>query len=64
MSEPKIYNPGSDTAIAQGCLCPVLDSGRGVGYMGGAKGENGKPMFWINSACSVHGSLNKGASDD
>jgi hypothetical protein len=26
--------PGSDTAKASGCLCPAVDNGRGVGYMG------------------------------
>ena len=29
----KIPNPGSDAAIAMGCLCPVLDNARGKGYM-------------------------------
>lgn len=41
-------NPGSDTAIEQGCTCPVLDNGHGNGYLG----QSG--VFWINSDCQIH----------
>ena len=26
--------PGSDAAIDEGCICPILDNGHGKGYMG------------------------------
>ena len=41
--------PGSDAAIAAGCLCPVLDNRRGQGVMGMTG------MFVFNAACPVHG---------
>lgn len=35
MSETStVPNPGSNEAIQQGCLCPVLDNCRGRGYRG------------------------------
>lgn len=42
-------NPGSDAAIAIGCKCPVMDNGRGRGYMGLAG------LFVYSGACPVHG---------
>ena len=44
-------NPGSDTAAAQGCTCPVLDNchGRGVG------GNGEKFGWWITTDCPLHG---------
>lgn len=41
-------NPGSDTAIEQGCTCPVLDNGHGNGYLG----QSG--VFWISEDCQIH----------
>jgi len=41
-------NPGSDAAIALGCICPVMDNGRGRGAMG-IKG-----LFWYSAQCPVH----------
>lgn len=40
--------PGSDAAIALGCLCPVFDNNRGkrVGWTGG---------WIIHADCPVHG---------
>ena len=32
--EDDVPNPGSHEAIDEGCTCPVLDNGRGRGYMG------------------------------
>lgn len=52
MNQKKKPNPGSDEAIDQGCTCPVLDNGRGRGC--GHKGDDGEPLFWINSDCSLH----------
>jgi hypothetical protein len=41
-------NPGSDEAVASGCTCPVLDNGRGLGYLG-VKG-----LFVYSGACPMH----------
>lgn len=43
--------PGSDTARAQGCTCPVLDNGHGH--------NTGRMVFRLD--CSVHG---KQSADD
>lgn len=43
-----IPNPGSDDAISLGCTCPVLDNGRGSGYMG----ESG--VFVYTMGCPIH----------
>lgn len=42
-------NPGSDEALAQGCLCPILDNGHGRGYMG----QEG--IFAMVVDCPLHG---------
>lgn len=47
--------PGSDEAIAAGCVCPVLDNAHGKGYMGGAKDENGETVYILSWACPLHG---------
>lgn len=39
-------NPGSDEALDNGCLCPVLDNGHG-------KKRDG--LFWMNADCPLHG---------
>jgi hypothetical protein len=41
-------NPGSDAAITLGCKCPVMDNGRGRGYMG-IKG-----LFVYSGECPIH----------
>ncbi len=46
----KVPNPGSDEAINQGCICPVLDNHYGAG----ARGAYGD-MFWVNGDCPLHG---------
>ena len=40
-------NPGSDEAIEQGCVCPVLDNRHGAGIGGG--------QYWIAGNCPIHG---------
>jgi hypothetical protein len=40
--------PGSPEAVAKGCSCPIMDNGRGRGYMGQ------KNVFSINLECSIH----------
>jgi hypothetical protein len=42
--------PGSDTAVAQGCTCPVQDNARGLGR----PSRNGA-RFVVDSGCPVHG---------
>jgi hypothetical protein len=46
-----IYNPGTNEAIAQGCICPVIDNhyGKGVPQMDGTR------AFWIEENCPMHG---------
>ena len=43
-------SPGSDEAVAAGCLCPVLDNARGRG----AWGSDGE-IFWRVADCPLHG---------
>lgn len=51
-----IPNPGSIEARDQGCCCPVLDNGRGKGWMGGVKDpETGETIFVITMSCPLHG---------
>jgi hypothetical protein len=47
-------NPGSAEALEQGCQCPVMDNGRGRGYLGGVKDENGETVFVIVVGCPLH----------
>lgn len=50
-SEPlKKPNPGSKKAVAEGCLCPVVDNHYGAGM----QHEDG-PRFWHNADCPMHG---------
>ena len=42
-------NPGSDKAIKDGCLCPVLDNHHGRGYMGQAG------VFVYSELCPIQG---------
>ena len=51
MTQTKVPNPGSDEAIEQGCICPVLDNGHG---MGRGKSPDGKTVFWITRDCPLH----------
>ena len=54
MSDDTKPNPGSPEAIALGCRCPVLDNAYGEGAY---QDENGKPVFWINADCPIHGEV-------
>jgi len=44
-------NPGSKEAQDEGCTCPVLDNNYGKGM----PGKGGKPNFWMNGDCPLHG---------
>jgi len=45
--------PGSDEAIAAGCICPILDNAHGKGFMG-IEG-----LYCYNGLCPIHGHLVK-----
>lgn len=46
-------NPGSREALDAGCLCPVIDNGRGIEC--GWVDDKGQPCFWMNMDCPIHG---------
>lgn len=43
-----------ESAGDAGCTCPVMDNGRGRGYLGGVLGD-GKTIFVVNED-PIHGS--------
>jgi len=43
-------NPGSEEAVALGCVCPVLDNCRGQGVPDGEGGV----AFWFTANCPLH----------
>ena len=45
--------PGSDAAIAKGCICAVLSNGHGKGS--GQFADDGRPLYWARSDCPLHG---------
>lgn len=47
--------PGSDEAIAAGCVCPIEDNEHGKGWKGGVKDENGETVYILSWVCPVHG---------
>ena len=51
----KTPNPGSEEAIENGCICPVLDNHGGLG----AYNLFGTSLFWINGDCKLHGGTNE-----
>ena len=42
-------NPGSDEAVAKGCICARMDNAYGKGYMGVAG------VFCVQMDCPLHG---------
>lgn len=46
----EVPNPGSDEALADGCLCPVIDNGHGRGL------DVGRPerQFIFDGHCRLH----------
>ena len=50
-----VPNPGSDEAVAKGCVCAVLDNHHGEGFMWGGEGQ----CFWVNEDRSLHGGRRK-----
>lgn len=51
-NNPVVPPPGSDAAVAQGCLCPVMDNEHGKGY----RIILGWPAYVVNADCPLHGS--------
>ena len=51
----KVPNPGSEKAVEQGCVCPVMDNHYGEGSVRGG--------FWINDNCLLHGTYKKEVKD-
>ena len=49
--------PGSDAALDQGCVCPVLDNSHGMGYLGGIKDKDGETIYVVRADCDLHGEL-------
>lgn len=47
----RVHSPGSDDAIASGCICPTMDNAHGVGL----PYPNGR-RFVIRKDCPLHGS--------
>ncbi len=45
----QIPNPGSDEALYQGCICPVMDNFHGQGWF-----FRGNRQFWIALDCPLH----------
>jgi len=50
-ASPIVPPPGSDLALAAGCLCPVIDNRHGAGMYEGPSG----PIFCVSSECPLHG---------
>lgn len=44
-------DPGSNAAIKQGCICPVLNNARGKGI----GGNGAKHGWWITEGYPLHG---------
>lgn len=47
-------NPGSDEAVAAGCLCPIIDNAYGRGHSNWVD-DKGGPVFVYNDDCPLHG---------
>ena len=45
-------NPGSPSAVAQGCTCPVYDNAHGAGR---GKDEHGRVVYVMDWDCPLHG---------
>lgn len=43
-------NPGSEEAIAQGCICPSFDNCHGAGV----PQPDGTVAFWAHQDCPIH----------
>lgn len=52
------FNPGSVEAVKKGCICPIMDNCNGKGFI-----VNGKPQFWINYECPLHGTITNNVRD-
>lgn len=50
MNKPPRPTPGSPAAVAQNCVCPIIDNHHGDGRPG-----RGGPVFVFNAECPIHG---------
>lgn len=50
-----LHAPGGFLAVADGCLCPVLDNAHGHGYLGGVHDANGEIVYARRIDCPLHG---------
>jgi hypothetical protein len=46
-------NPGSEEALKQGCLCPVMDNHYGEGIQ-----LQDETLFYVTQGCPLHGAIN------
>lgn len=51
-----IPNPGSEEALNDGCVCPVIDNHYGKGF---SYENDDTPHFWYTGGCPVHNPDNK-----
>lgn len=56
ISQPTLPAPGSDAALDQGCLCPVLDNARGLG-------RGAPPLYVFTEGCPLHATRPSGAPE-
>ena len=47
-------NPGTQEAMALGCICPVIDNNHGKGIQI-KKDTKTETVFWHNADCPIHG---------
>lgn len=52
---PPLTPPGSPEAVAAGCTCPAGANGRGKGYLGGVKDDQGRVLYVMTLECPLHG---------
>ena len=45
-------NPGSPSAVSQGCTCPVYDNAHGAGM---GRDEHGRVVYVMSLDCPLHG---------
>jgi hypothetical protein len=51
-------NPGSEAAVAIGCVCPRMDNHWGRGFpwpRTDGKDPEEFPSFYVNASCPLHG---------
>jgi hypothetical protein len=49
---PLVPPPGSNSAQAQGCSCPVMDNNHGLGVR--YSPDSAEAQYWISEGCPLH----------